>query len=291
MTLSRRRLFGPLPGVLALLFVPLCACAQSPANAAAPTPSAPPATIDDTPQPVVVLPVPQPQIVVAQIDPEPAAPVTKSPTQSATPGPAPAAATQVIDNDDEHDDVIAAARKTLQGYLDATTSLRANFRSVLLDERRIPVAESSGVVMVKRPHRFRWEYQEPNPSLILADGERLWSYDAELEQAVVRNLADMEGANPSNLLGGDTRVDEDFDVLGSYRSDTIEWVELRPRGQSDFTRVRLGFAGGKIELMELHDQLGQVTQIALTELEANADLDDSLFRFEPPPGTDIVGAD
>ncbi len=182
-------------------------------------------------------------------------------------------------------------RATLQAYLDAIDSLRADFRSVLLDERKIPVAESSGVLMIKRPHRFRWEYREPSPSLILADGEKLWSYDADLEQAVVRRMDEIEGANPSSLLSSDARLEEDFDVLGAYHSGDVEWVDLRPQGQSDFTRVRLGFDDGVISLMELHDQLGQITQIALSGVDDTPDLDDGLFRFEPPPGTDIVGAD
>ncbi len=292
MTPHRHRLAGPLTCALLLLFAPLSACAQSPAAVApaAPTPPAEPAPIPPVAPPAVeVLPAPPPQIVVAQLGDEPdvAEPLATGgqADDSQATGPEPA------QSPPQPDESIAAARRTLQDYLDTTLSLRANFRSVLLDERRVPVAESSGVVMVKRPQRFRWEYRQPSPSLILADGERLWSYDAELEQAVVRNLADMEGANPTNLLGGDSRIDEDFDVLGAYRSDTVEWIELRPRGQSDFTRVRLGFAAGKIELMELHDQLGQVTQIALSEFEANPDLADGLFQFEPPPGTDVVGAD
>lgn len=187
---------------------------------------------------------------------------------------------------------VAAARATLTDYLARTESMRAQFRSVLLDEARAPLAESAGEVAIKRPHRFRWEYVSPAPSLILADGEKLWSFDAELEQAVVRNMADLDGANPSHLLGGDGNVDDDFDIVGLYQVGEIAWVELVPkRAASDFTKVRLGFSKGDIVLMELGDQLGQTTQIQFTDIEVNAPLADAMFVFEPPPGTDIVGAD
>lgn len=189
-------------------------------------------------------------------------------------------------------DNVDKARATLTGYLSQTRSMRGKFRSVLLDEQRVPLAESSGLVAIKRPHRFRWEYLSPAPSLILADGVKLWSYDAELEQAVVRSMADMDGANPSNLLGGDVDVDQDFNVIGLYKVDDIEWVELEPkRAASDFTKVRLGFEGGNVVLMELGDQLGQTTQIQFTDIEVNVPIADDQFVFVPPAGTEIVGDD
>ena len=41
--------------------------------------------------------------------------------------------------------------------------------------------------------------------------------------------------------------------------------------------------------MELADKLGQTTRIDFSALERNRPLDDALFRFEPPPGADVIG--
>lgn len=185
----------------------------------------------------------------------------------------------------------AAARERLESYLEATQTLRARFRSVLLDERRSTLAESAGQVALKRPGRFRWEYTVPSPSLLIADGESLWSFDPELEQAVVRRMDDMDGANPTQLLGGDADLERDFDVVGAYRAAGVDWVEVTPRAiASDFDTIRLGFVDGTVTMMELGDKLGQVTQILFEDVEINTPLADAQFEFVPPPGTDIVGA-
>jgi outer membrane lipoprotein carrier protein len=41
--------------------------------------------------------------------------------------------------------------------------------------------------------------------------------------------------------------------------------------------------------MELVDKLGQTTTVQFSALERGARLDDSLFRFVPPKGADVIG--
>jgi len=41
--------------------------------------------------------------------------------------------------------------------------------------------------------------------------------------------------------------------------------------------------------MELHDNFGQTTHIRLLRGERNPALAAGLFRFTPPPGSDVIG--
>ena len=41
--------------------------------------------------------------------------------------------------------------------------------------------------------------------------------------------------------------------------------------------------------MELSDKLGQATVIEFGALRRNPALDARLFKFEPPPGADVIG--
>jgi outer membrane lipoprotein carrier protein len=41
--------------------------------------------------------------------------------------------------------------------------------------------------------------------------------------------------------------------------------------------------------MTFLDRLGQATELEFFRLERNPRFDASLFRFEPPPGADVVG--
>jgi outer membrane lipoprotein-sorting protein len=43
--------------------------------------------------------------------------------------------------------------------------------------------------------------------------------------------------------------------------------------------------------MQLHDQFEQVTDIVFSNIKTNIKLDSSTFRFVPPEGVDVFGAD
>ncbi|MEO1575375.1 MAG: outer membrane lipoprotein chaperone LolA [Pseudomonadota bacterium] len=184
---------------------------------------------------------------------------------------------------------VEAATKRMRAYLDSTTTLKASFRSLLLDERREPLAESVGEMALKRPGRFRWEETAPENALLVTNGVSLWNYDPELEQVVIQEVASLDIANPAQLLGGDADLEKDFQVVGGYRVDDIEWVDVRPRtNTSDFDIVRFGFRGTSLAMMEFHNKIGQITQYVLEDVIANQPIDDDRFTFSPPPGTEIV---
>ena len=48
-------------------------------------------------------------------------------------------------------------------------------------------------------------------------------------------------------------------------------------------------ARDELAAMELRDKLGQATVIEFGSVRRNPSLDDGLFRFEPPPGADVIG--
>jgi len=187
------------------------------------------------------------------------------------------------------DDATQAAHDRLVAYLDATKTLTASFRSVQLDENRDAYAQLSGRVEIKRPGRFRWEYEQPEPELLVANGETLWHYTPDLEQVVVREIGQLSAANPAQLLVGDVALDDEFDVVGASRLDNMDWGEIKPRkGESDFGSVRLGFVDGSLSMMEMGDKLDQITQFVFTDVVTNEALADTRFEFSPPPGTEVV---
>ncbi len=186
----------------------------------------------------------------------------------------------------------AAALTRVQAYLDSLHSLRAGFDQALFDAESRPVQESSGTLRLQRPGRFRWDYAPPFEQSIVADGERLWIYDADLEQVTVRTLDKTLASTPAMLLSGDGRVRDGYDFQAGFTAEGIEWIELAPRvTDTDFRLVRLGFEGEALRVMDLVDSLGQTTRIRFREIENNPELDAEVFRFAPPEGADVIGAD
>lgn len=77
---------------------------------------------------------------------------------------------------------------SLHRFFTEVNSFNARFKQVVLDERHNPIQESSGMLWIERPNKFRWDYEKPYQQQIVADGKRLWVYDVGLQQVTVRTL-------------------------------------------------------------------------------------------------------
>lgn len=186
----------------------------------------------------------------------------------------------------------AAGMTRVQSYLDSLHSLRAGFQQDLFDADSQPVQHSSGTLRLLRPGQFRWDYAAPFEQSIVADGEHLWIYDADLEQVTVRKLDRSLASTPAMLLSGEGRLREGYDYQSSFEADGVAWIELVPRmPDTDFRLVRLGFADQQLVVMDLVDSLGQTTRIRFHDIDDNPELDPGVFRFAPPEGADVIGAD
>jgi outer membrane lipoprotein carrier protein len=179
----------------------------------------------------------------------------------------------------------------IDAYLGSFRTLSANFAQTVRNSEGQPTERASGTLALSRPDRFRWDYRAPYLQTIVADGERLWLYDSDLEQVTVRELESGLGSTPAMLLSGSGRVGDAFESAGVEKRGDWNWCRLRPRDpQSDFESVSLAFdARGELAGMELRDKLGQLTVIEFTDVRRNPSLDASLFRFTPPPGADVIG--
>ncbi|HXQ63464.1 MAG TPA: outer membrane lipoprotein chaperone LolA [Steroidobacteraceae bacterium] len=183
----------------------------------------------------------------------------------------------------------AAALATVEHALAALDSVRAEFVQQLVGRDGSPGERAVGTLYLKKPGRFRWDYTEPR-QLIVSDGEWLWLYDPELEQATVRKVRDTLSQTPAMLLSGEARVSAGYLVTAAGHSDGLDWVQLVPRqADSDFKQLRLGFAGEVLKRMEFADKLNGLTRVELTKVERNARLPESLFHFVAPPGVDVIG--
>ena len=179
----------------------------------------------------------------------------------------------------------------VDAYLATVNTLTANFSQVVRNRDNQIVDRASGTLSLSRPNRFRWDYQKPYVQTIVADGKRLWLYDSDLEQVTVRALEQGLGSTPAMLLSGAGKVGDAFVSVAVQQQGDWTWCRLKPKQEgSDFEQVSLAFdRKGELAAMELRDKLGQATVIEFGALRRNPPLDQRLFRFEPPPGADVIG--
>ena len=184
----------------------------------------------------------------------------------------------------------AAALVRLERSLATLDSARADFVQQLYTAAGEPTDRATGVLYLKKPGRFRWDYAQPR-QLIVSDGMTVSLYDPELEQVTVRPVRGALSQTPAMLLTGEARVRDQFTVRDGGQSDGVDWVLLTPRlKDTDFRELKLGFVGDQLHRLEFTDALNQRTRIDLSHLERNARLADTLFQFVAPPGVDVIGA-
>ncbi len=185
-----------------------------------------------------------------------------------------------------------AELQQLQDYLGAIQDLRADFQQEVIGPDQEVIESASGSVALSKPGRFRWDYREPYERVIVADGERIWLYEADLEQVTIRRLASGLGDTPAALLTGDNKALEQFKLLGTRSVDGIDWLQLAPVSpEADFLTVDIGFVAGELQRIEFVDRLGQRTRIVLSAIDHSPQLEDSEFHFEIPAGVDVIGED
>lgn len=179
---------------------------------------------------------------------------------------------------------------SVKSFYEQTQSMRANFHQVVTDKQGRKVQEVHGEMQLKRPNKFRWDYNKPFEQQIISDGKQVWLYDIELAQVTVRELGKALGSSPAALLAGDDDINKSFKLVNASVKGGLNWVSANPKDkESGFERIFLGFKDSKLQEMSLLDSFGHHTKIVFSQIELNPALDEKSFLFKPPKGVDVVG--
>lgn len=152
-------------------------------------------------------------------------------------------------------------------------------------------APSRGRVWLAKPGRMRWEYTEPEPSLVVSDGETLWIYDqvAGEAQRLAVGQGFLSGAALQFLMG-EGQVLEAFEVSGGPCDADRVRLTLVPRRDATYERLEVVVdpETGLVQETAVADLFGNVTRVAFHDLEIDGELDASRFRFDAPEGVEVI---
>lgn len=178
--------------------------------------------------------------------------------------------------------------ETLRGFVRDVKSGRSQFTQTVTSPDGVKKKSSSGSFEFARPNRFRFAYVRPFEQTIVGDGEKVWIYDADLNQVSSRKLGAALGATPAALLAGGS-LDKDFDLTNLAPHDGLEWAEAKPKARDGaFQAVRVGFKGKDLAALEIVDSFGQKSLLRFDAFAANAAVTADTFRFTPPAGADVI---
>lgn len=187
--------------------------------------------------------------------------------------------------------VASVASNTLLPLLSRINTMQANFTQTVYDNRNQAVQQSFGTLALSRPGKFRWDVKKPMPQLIVANVNRLWIYDPDLEQVTIRAFSANASEAPALLLSHpDTSLDKDYIVTSiQKKQSSLQWFSLKPKKQDSlFDEVQLGFQQNELQEMRLMDHLGHTTQIEFNHIQVNTALSPTLFTFKVPKQADVI---
>ena len=189
------------------------------------------------------------------------------------------------------DEVADRVQATYQGFSD----LEGVFLQRATNKLSGMTQEASGRLFLKWPGRMRWEYEKPESRLFLIDGKTLWSYSPSERQVIAQDVSGALTTTPIGILFGMSSLRRNFQVRPVVHAGTRNspefLLELIPKGKDlAFKRVILGVDRESflIRRLTVFDLYGNTTTVELSKQKVNNDLKDELFRFSPPPGTEIV---
>ena len=195
----------------------------------------------------------------------------------------------------------AAGMDSLDTFLRTVGSARAEFSQVVTaparDGQAAKTKTSSGSFEFSRPGKFRFVYRKPFDQTIVADGQTLWLFDAELNQVTARKQAQALGSTPAALIASapDLRaLQAEFSLQSAPAQDGLEWVVATPKSRDgQLQSVRVGFRTGNngavnLAVLEILDGFGQRSVLTFSRFEANPTLPADTFVFKPPAGADLI---
>ena len=176
------------------------------------------------------------------------------------------------------------AAKNLESQLVALNGKRHPFKQQTFNAYGELLETSDGELSLLAPNA-RWEVFAPFPQIVLLNDKELKIYDPDLEQLTVRQIAGSRADIPLAILLNHELLEDHFQVFeekkGVYAVTPTAFETL-------FTKMRLTFNAGRIQMIWIVDHSLQVTEINFEQRAQDQVVQSEFFELVLPPGTEIV---
>jgi outer membrane lipoprotein-sorting protein len=169
-----------------------------------------------------------------------------------------------------------AALTRVEAYFNGMTTLRARFLQIAQGG-----GSAEGTAWIWRPGRMRFEYDPPEPTLLIAADGQFFHYDRQLRQPTVVPLS----STPlSVLLRDPLRLSGDITVAALERSGGLLRVTVHRTGQAAEGQIQLVLEEQPMALRQwvVLDPQGRSTRVTLSEARTGERFDPFLFAFNDP---------
>ncbi len=170
-----------------------------------------------------------------------------------------------------------------EGWLNNLRSLKARFLQVAQGG-----AAAEGTAWISRPGRMRFEYDPPEPLLLVAAHGQFFYYDRAMKQATTLPLS----ATPLGLLLRENlRLSGEVTVSRVERGGGLTGITLHRTGAAAEGRLTLVFSDQPTELKQwvVVDAQARETRVSLFQPEYGGRFANLLFDFNDPRFREELG--
>ena len=156
--------------------------------------------------------------------------------------------------------------------------------------------KESGTLLLKKPGRMRWDYDEPHPKMFLTDGSTAWFYvpgEKQVRRTPVKQVEDLR--SPLRYLLGKSKLEKEFVGLTIVTdAKPVNGGDIVLRGEPKGIEERVSETllevtpDGMITRIVVEGTDGSVTEFRFLQQKENVQIADQRFRFAPPPGVEVV---
>lgn len=196
------------------------------------------------------------------------------------------------------DDSVADTAEVLAQVRERYTNrdFTANFSQISVLKAMDITDTATGTLMVSPPGNMRWQYETPDPQLIITNGETLWVHRPDENQVMIGKPPVIFGEGKgAGFLADITELEKNFDVsmLDQLADEESVYLKLTPKKENpDLAKVLIEIerATATIRTITTYNAFEDETRIELEDVQFET-LDKDLFTFEPPQGADVVSLD
>ena len=174
---------------------------------------------------------------------------------------------------------------------------KAKTLQVLFHEDYMPPGRAkrteSGTLVLRKPGKMRWDYDQPKGKLFVSDGKYLWLYtplENRAEKMKLKESDDMRA--PLAFLLGKLDFQKEFRNLQAKQEGPNMRITAEPKTDNlPYSAVEFLVAPDqRIKLVKVTGFDHSVLEFRLDEEKVDPPLDAKLFQFQVPKGARLVEA-
>ena len=181
--------------------------------------------------------------------------------------------------------------KELQEHFANLKTWQADFVQTVKNKDTEVSTKSEGKLWLLRPNRFRLEYIKPYKQVYVADGNKLWFYDEDLEQVTVKPQAGLLDQTPAMILSQPKRLSKTYNIKSNSEGPRTRYSLSPKSAESGFEHIEILFENDQLIQMHMYDHFAQKTSLIFKNIQSNPSIPAKRFQFTPPPDVDVIGAE